>query len=134
MKTTPVQYAKALLEATEHKNEQETNDVIARFAKRLRSDGQSSRLAAISSAFSVLWNTAHGVTDAQVTSREQLDEAALTTLKQFIAKRYGSKEVIITNIIDPSIGGGVVIRVGDELIDGSVATQLKKLKNNLAGK
>lgn len=133
MKITPVQYAKALLEATEHKNEQETNDIIARFADRLRSDGQRSRLAAISNAFATLWNTAHGVTDAQVTSRAQLDTEALATIRQFIGARYGSKEVVITNRIDPSIRGGIVIRVGDELLDGSVATQLKKLKKNLSG-
>ncbi|KKU98198.1 MAG: hypothetical protein UY31_C0058G0001, partial [Candidatus Wolfebacteria bacterium GW2011_GWE1_48_7] len=31
------------------------------------------------------------------------------------------------------IRGGVVIRVGDEILDGSISSQLKKLKKNLAG-
>lgn len=133
MKMTPKQYAQALFLATEHKTEQEANDVIKRFADRLRSDGQLGKLPAVIAAFSAIWNKAHGVTDAEVVSRERLNEDALAAVKQFIQTRYGSKQVVVINSIDATIGGGIIIRVGDELLDGSVATQLNKLKRNLAG-
>ena len=133
MKTTPTQYAKALLAATEGKQQHEADAVIARFADRLRRDGQLKRLPVIIGAFSALWNKAHGITDVEVVSRERLDELALVSVERFVEKRYGAKRVAIVNRIDRTIKGGIVIRVGDEVFDGSVATQLKQLKQTLTG-
>lgn len=133
MKTTPTQYAKALFAITDGKQQHEVDATIVRFADRLRRDRQLKRLPAIIGAFSALWNKAHGITDAVVTSREQLNSDALETVRQFIIQRYHAKQVTIINRIDATIRGGIVIQVGDEVIDGSVATQLKKLKKNLTG-
>ena len=52
---------------------------------------------------------------------------------QFVMHRYRAKQVEIVERVDASIRGGVVIRVGDEILDGSISSQLKKLKKNLAG-
>ncbi len=133
MKITPKQYAQALFAVTDGKERVEADAAIARFADRLRRDGQLKRLPAIIGAFSALWNKAHGITDVEVASRERLDELALVSVERFVEQRYGAKRVAIVNRIDPTIKGGIVIRVGDEVIDGSVATQLKQLKQNLTG-
>lgn len=133
MKTTPKQYAQALLAATEGKDEREANAIIARFAERLRRDGRIGALPAIIGAFSALWNKAHGIVEAELISREVLDESALEAIRLFIGERYGAKHVVVVNTIDTMITGGIVIRVGDELLDGSIAAQLKKLKKHLTG-
>jgi len=41
--------------------------------------------------------------------------------------------VILKNIIDESIKGGVILRVGDEILDGSIAGRLNDLKKILVG-
>ncbi len=50
----------------------------------------------------------------------------------FIKGKYSAKEVAIRNILDENIGGGMIIRVGDEVLDGGIARQLEELRNNLA--
>ena len=41
------------------------------------------------------------------------------------------KEIITNNIIDKNIKGGIIIKVGDEVLDGSVSAQLKRLEKEL---
>ena len=131
MNITPLQYAKALFSATEHVSEPEVQDIVARFADRLRRDGQTRNLPRIVGKFSELWNASHGIVEAEVVSRIPLGVAEKVTIERAIAQLYGAKEVIITNRVDELIRGGVVIRVGDELLDGSIATQLTRLRKQL---
>lgn len=131
MKITPLQYAKALFAATEHSSERETQDIVARFAQRLHRDGQTRSLDRIIGKFTELWNASRGIVEAEVISRTPLRSDDAMVIKQSIAARYGAKEVSITNRIDATIGGGVIVRVGDELLDGSVATQLATLRKQL---
>ncbi|AKM78143.1 MAG: ATP synthase subunit delta [Candidatus Wolfebacteria bacterium GW2011_GWC2_46_275] len=133
MKTTSIQYARALFESTTGKEPHETDAIIGRFADQLRRDGQVSRLASIIASFEMLWNKEYGIVEAIVTSRDRLDDATRANIMQFVMHRYRAKQVEIVERVDASIRGGVVIRVGDEILDGSISSQLKKLKKNLAG-
>lgn len=131
MKTTSFQYAKALFEATEHSSEREAQDIIVRFADRLQRDGQTKQLHRIIDIFTKLWNASQGIVEASVISHTPLDEHDIRSIEQSIGDRYHANKVIITNRVDDTIGGGVVIRIGDEVFDGSVATQLSRLRKHL---
>ena len=48
-------------------------------------------------------------------------------------EKITGKQVVVTNEIDPSIIGGIVARVGDLLLDGSIKTQLQDLKESIQG-
>ncbi|RXT01119.1 F0F1 ATP synthase subunit delta [Ammoniphilus sp. CFH 90114] len=75
-------------------------------------------------------NEARGLVDAVVVSVKELTEAE----KQGIAesfKKLLNKEVRVTNQIDQTIMGGVVVQVGDRLYDGSVAGRLNRLQQSL---
>ena len=61
---------------------------------------------------------------------EPLAEAKVALLKQRLAQVTG-RTVTMTTKVDPSIIGGVVARVGSTVYDGSVATQLDRIKNRL---
>ncbi len=67
---------------------------------------------------------------ADVTTAEPLAEAKASLLKQRLAQLTG-RQVTMTTKIDPSIIGGLVARVGSTVYDGSVATQLARIKNRL---
>lgn len=67
---------------------------------------------------------------AEVTTAQPLDEGQRTVLQQALEKRTG-KSVIMHSRVDPSILGGVVARVGDQVIDGSVRFRLHALQQRL---
>jgi F-type H+-transporting ATPase subunit delta len=69
---------------------------------------------------------------ATVTSATRLTSAQLDRLTKTLAVRYG-RNLAINQVIDPSVVGGVRVQIGDDVIDGSVATRLKDLRLQLAG-
>ncbi|HEY4600804.1 MAG TPA: F0F1 ATP synthase subunit delta [Cerasibacillus sp.] len=79
-----------------------------------------------------LVNDAKGVAVAHVYSVRQLTDAELQSMAQAIAKRFQKQEVKINNIVDPTIIGGLKVRVGNTIIDGSVSGKLERLERQFA--
>lgn len=69
---------------------------------------------------------------ATVTSATPIAAAQLTRLQEGLAKSYG-RELKINLVVDPALIGGLRVQVGDDVIDGSVASKLKELRLQLAG-
>jgi F-type H+-transporting ATPase subunit b len=67
---------------------------------------------------------------AEVTSALPLTEAEQDTVRQQLAKPLGAGAPLSFRV-NPAILGGIVIRVGDKVIDGSVAGQLEGLRQSL---
>lgn len=131
MKVSKAQYAKTLLELTDGKSEQEVSAIVQKFAEMLKNDGQLKNAGNIMKKFSELYNAKHGIVEAEIVSKSEMGESELRKIEEFIVKKYGGNKVEIRNIVDESIKGGIVIKVGDEVIDGSVSAQLKRLKREL---
>jgi F-type H+-transporting ATPase subunit b len=66
---------------------------------------------------------------AEVTSALPLNQTEQDTVKQEILSKVGAQAV--TFRVDPSILGGLVIRVGDKVVDGSVSGKLEGLRQSL---
>ena len=66
---------------------------------------------------------------AEVTSALPLNDHEQDTVKKSVLEKVGAKAVAFR--VDPSILGGLVIKVGDKVIDGSVAGKLESLRQNL---
>jgi F-type H+-transporting ATPase subunit delta len=73
-----------------------------------------------------------GTSIATVTSASALAPAQLERLNKSLAVRYG-RELSINQVVDPTVVGGVRVQIGDDVIDGSIATRLKDLRLQLAG-
>ena len=71
-----------------------------------------------------------GVVRAEVTSAGPLTEAYLTRLKGELEKATG-KTVVIAHKQDKSLIGGVITRIGDQVIDGSVRARLAGFRDSL---
>jgi F-type H+-transporting ATPase subunit b len=67
---------------------------------------------------------------AEVTSALPLTTAEQETVKKDVLARMG-KQATVAFRVDPSILGGLVIRVGDKVLDGSVVAQLEGLRQSL---
>ena len=67
---------------------------------------------------------------AQVTTATKLDEAQLDLVKKALERRTG-KTILMQTKVEPDILGGVIARVGDQIIDGSVRYRLAALQQQL---
>jgi F-type H+-transporting ATPase subunit delta len=66
----------------------------------------------------------------EVTTASALAPGTLSALEQGLQKATGRK-VLLASKVDPSIIGGVITRLGSTVYDGSVTTQLQKMKQTL---
>ena len=66
----------------------------------------------------------------EVTSAVQLEDAEVDRITRFVAELV-QREVVITTRVDESILGGVVIQIGDRLLDGSTQARLNHLRDQL---
>lgn len=73
-----------------------------------------------------------GTETAEVVTAIPLEEDYRLKLAQRITEIIG-KPVVLKPQVDPAIIGGIIIRVGDKLIDGSVRTKLAALRKELGG-
>jgi len=84
-------------------------------------------LSAITFQFNTLFDIASGIEQAVVTTAVPLTaelEAQVTNK----LKEFSSNTISITNVVDPSIIGGFVLRIGDKQYNASVANKLQQLK------
>jgi F-type H+-transporting ATPase subunit delta len=93
------------------------------------------RLFAVSEmvrAFRALAAKARGEVTAEVASAQALSDAQAAALKQTLAAMLG-KDVRLSARVDPSLLGGLVVKVGSRMVDSSLKTKLSSLHLSLKG-
>lgn len=78
-----------------------------------------------------LWREANKLLPVQVTSAVELDEQIVRQLGDRIGERTG-RTVDLTAQVDPDILGGLVLRVGNSILDASIRTRLDSLRRQVA--
>ena len=90
------------------------------------------QIPALIRAFTTLASGHRGEVNAEVTSAHPLDGAQIDALKAQLKKRVGS-DVSVSTQVDPSILGGLVVRIGSQMIDDSIKTRLNTLSQAMKG-
>lgn len=85
----------------------------------------------IATLFDALRAEAEKSVEVVVTSAFEMDEAQKQKIAVALKKRLG-REIRLSSKIDRGLLGGVIIRAGDQVIDGSARNQLSELANALA--
>jgi F-type H+-transporting ATPase subunit delta len=132
MKVTISQYAKTLYESVKDKPRNEIPDIVSNFVKILSKNNQIKNSGKIISKFGDIYNQENWIIEAEVRSARKLESLQIHKVKNFLKKKYEAKEIILNNIIDEKIKGGIVIKVRDELTDASISGKLRGLKNKLS--
>lgn len=91
------------------------------------------QLERISREFRRLYNRQRGITEATVVSAAQLEPGEVDALRERVERLAGGS-VELALEVDPSLLGGVQLRLGDRLIDGSVRGRLERLRNELTAR
>ena len=69
---------------------------------------------------------------AEIVSAHPLDKAQVTALKAQLKTKVG-RDVAVDMKVDPAILGGLVVRIGSQMIDTSIRTRLNTLANAMKG-
>jgi F-type H+-transporting ATPase subunit delta len=88
-------------------------------------------LEAIALEYNKLFDESNGVEVAKVTTAIPMDAALEAKVLTKIAT-LSDKKITIENIVDPSIIGGFILRIGDQQYNASVANRLQVLKRELS--
>jgi F-type H+-transporting ATPase subunit delta len=101
--------------------------LFVRFIQKMVSNRRQMLLAEVATEYNNLLDTQEGRVQARVTVSRELAEADLTLLIASLSKAMG-KTVVPHVSVNPSILGGVIVRVGDMVMDGSVRRRLGVLR------
>lgn len=106
------------------------SDLTLRFVLVLVRRNRFGELAGIAAAFNYMVEQKHGQIEAEAAVAHALDDASLKR----VADRLGAhlnRQVLLEQHVDPAMIGGLKLRIGDEIFDGSVATQLQLMRQKL---
>ncbi|MCE0661505.1 ATP synthase F1 subunit delta, partial [Clostridioides difficile] len=104
---------------------------IKNFLKVLVDKDRISYLEDIELAYKELLNKKNNVIDGVAISAIPMSETDIKELEVKLSNKY-NKNVTIENVVDKTILGGVLVRIGNEQIDGTVKTRLDKMKEKLS--
>ncbi len=88
-------------------------------------------LAGISRYFLDLMKTEQGIQPAEMLTAVPLDESLRRSVLSLIAKKFSAHQVELNEMVDTRLIGGFVLRVGDQQLDASLATKLKRIHHEL---
>jgi F-type H+-transporting ATPase subunit delta len=103
---------------------------VVRFLRVLNRHGRLGLLRSVVREARALWDRRQNRLPVTVRSAATLDEGQQEALKERLRQMIHATPVVRL-VVDPSLIGGLVVQVGDELYDGSVKTQLEKLRRGL---
>jgi F-type H+-transporting ATPase subunit delta len=106
------------------------SDPVQNLVQLLLKRGRIEQLPRVAAEFRRLDDRRLGLTHATVTSAAPLTPDEVRALTARLEQSTGGR-VALDAQVDPSLLGGVVVRVGDRLIDGSVRGRLERLRNQL---
>jgi F-type H+-transporting ATPase subunit delta len=86
----------------------------------------------IAEAYQEMLDEAKGIAHALVASAVPLSQEDIAAVVRRLSEITG-REVVVETLVDESILGGLVVRIGDRLIDGSTQSKLEALKRQLSG-
>ena len=109
----------------------QVSDTVLRFILVLNDKGRLGRICDVAEAFVEIAHERFGRVEVDVfTTEGSLDSGQIDSLRERIVKRLG-REPVFHQYVDKSMIGGLILRIGDQLIDGSVRGRLRRFREDL---
>jgi F-type H+-transporting ATPase subunit delta len=106
-------------------------DIVRNFLELLIEKHRMPALFRIRREYDSLWEEENKLLPVEVTSAIELDPETVEQIGDKIGERTGRK-VQLESKVDPDILGGIVVRVGDRILDASIANRLESLRKQVA--
>ena len=109
----------------------DADPVIVNFLNLLIDNHRMPVIFRVRRAYDELWEEENKLLPVRVTSAIELDALTISQIGDRIAEQTGQK-VDLSSEVDPEILGGIVVRVGNSVLDASVRSRLEKLRKQVA--
>ncbi len=126
MKVTNKQFAKAFVTVVDELEGKDLNDASTAFIFHAFSRGELKRFRNILREIENIWKQKSGVATIIIETAHPLE----ASVRQALEKSAAGAE--IREVVDPSLIGGIRLRIDDRIIDGSLSGSLKQLKKTLS--
>jgi F-type H+-transporting ATPase subunit delta len=110
---------------------QQLSPLTVKFLSLLLDRDRLAELAGIASCYRRLLNEVRGRVEARVVSTGALDAPLVEQVRERLGRLSG-KDVLLQQEIDPTLLGGLLIEIEGKIYDGSIRTQLEKMKQRIA--
>jgi F-type H+-transporting ATPase subunit delta len=114
-----------------HRALADPDEAVVNFLELLIEKHRMPALFRIRREFDALWEDENRLLPVQVTSAIELDESTVRQIGDAIGKQTG-RRIELTSQVDPGILGGMVLRVGNSILDASIRNRLEKLRKQVA--
>jgi F-type H+-transporting ATPase subunit delta len=114
-----------------HKALSGADEVLVNFLELLIENHRMPVIFRVRRAFESLWQRENKMLPVNVTSAVELDEKTVKEIGDRIAEQTGRK-VDLSAGVDPDLLGGMVVRVGNTVLDASVRNRLEQLRKQVA--
>ncbi len=108
----------------------EANPLLKNVVGLMVSRGRAKLLPETLDAFESLLDEKLGKVEVDVTVAEKLDDEALNHVRDQVGEALG-REAVVHQYVNPNVIGGLVLRVGDTVVDASVRRQLDAMRERL---
>ena len=107
--------------------------LTVKFLGTLAANGRLSALSRVIEAFQQEHARRRGQVSAEVISAVALDDSRKAAVEKTVARLAGSDKLSLSMRVDPSLIGGLVVRIGSRMIDTSIKTKLSRLESAMKG-
>jgi ATP synthase F1 delta subunit len=107
------------------------DDVVANFLALLIENHRMPVVFRVRREYDVLWEAENKRLPVTVTSAVALDEATVKSIGDAIGQQTG-QQVELTANVDPDVLGGLIVRVGNSILDASIRNRLENLRRSVA--
>jgi F-type H+-transporting ATPase subunit delta len=109
----------------------DADETVVNFLELLIEKHRMPALFRIRREFDALWEHENRRLPVHVTSAIELDESTVKQIGDAIGEQTGQR-IDLTSNVDPDILGGIVLRVGNSILDASIRNRLEKLRKQVA--
>jgi F-type H+-transporting ATPase subunit delta len=109
----------------------DADPVVVNFLKLLIENHRMPVIFRVRRELDRLWEEENQLLPVRVTSAVELDEGTVNQIGDRIAEQTGRK-VDLSSQVDPDILGGIVVRVGNSILDASIRNRLEQLRRQVA--
>jgi F-type H+-transporting ATPase subunit delta len=107
------------------------DETVANFLALLTENHRMPALFRIRRELDRMWRDVNQLLPVQITSAVELDEAVAKQIGEEIGRQTGRK-VELTSTVDADVLGGIIVRVGNSILDASIRTRLERLRKQVA--